>query len=139
MYSLFGSNYFRRIGFNLIELISCNRSASVYKMPKKNAKTKINNSSEENKLDIDSAKHEAIELSKDGNILINVHAKPGSKENMIQGEVSFPDQPRLDVKIAARAVEGQANTELVEYLAEVLDVRKSDFTIIRGMKCREKL
>lgn len=50
MYSLFGSNYFRRIGFNLIELISCNRSASVYKMPKKNAKTKINNSSEENKL-----------------------------------------------------------------------------------------
>ncbi|RZF39898.1 hypothetical protein LSTR_LSTR010526 [Laodelphax striatellus] len=110
---------------------------SLLKMPKKNAKSKV--SADADKPDGKSIKAEPVDSDKDGNILIHVHAKPGSKQNMIQGsETSSDDQPRLAVKIAARAVEGQANTELVEYLAEVLSVRKSDFTIVRGQKSREK-
>ncbi|XP_039294189.1 UPF0235 protein C15orf40 homolog [Nilaparvata lugens] len=109
----------------------------LYKMPKKTAKTKA--SADSDKTNVKTNKTEPVDCDKDGNILIHVHAKPGSKQNMIQGsETSSDDQPRLAVKIAARAVEGQANTELVEYLAEVLSVRKSDFTIVRGQKSREK-
>lgn len=45
----------------------------------------------------------------------------------------------LKVKIAAPAVEGKANTELVRFLAETLGVPKSRIVILKGETSRNKL
>ena len=45
----------------------------------------------------------------------------------------------VGVAISAPPVEGEANTELVKYLASVLGMRKSDVTLDRGSKSRQKV
>lgn len=45
----------------------------------------------------------------------------------------------LHVKIAAPAVDGRANAELVRFLAECLSVPRSRITILRGGMARIKL
>jgi hypothetical protein len=42
------------------------------------------------------------------------------------------------VRVAARAVEGKANAELVRFLAELFGVRRSAITIARGERSRDK-
>lgn len=42
------------------------------------------------------------------------------------------------VRLQAPAVEGRANEELVRFLAEVFDLRRSQVAIVRGAKSREK-
>jgi uncharacterized protein (TIGR00251 family) len=44
----------------------------------------------------------------------------------------------LKVKIAAPALEGRANEELVKFLAEALGVGRRDVTLLRGEKSRDK-
>lgn len=45
----------------------------------------------------------------------------------------------VGVQIAAPAREGEANEELVRYLAEVLNVRKRSVSLDKGSKSRQKL
>ena len=45
----------------------------------------------------------------------------------------------VGVQIAAPAREGEANEELVRYLAEVLNVRKRSISLDKGSKSRQKL
>ncbi|XP_071512031.1 UPF0235 protein C15orf40 homolog [Diadema antillarum] len=71
---------------------------------------------------------------KDGTISISIQAKPGAKQNNIS-EISHEG---VGVHIAAPPVEGEANTELLRYLASVLGVRKSDLSLDRGAKSRSK-
>jgi hypothetical protein len=47
-----------------------------------------------------------------------------------------PDHVRI--RLAARAVEGQANAELVAFVAELCGVRRSAVTIRRGRRSRIK-
>ena len=42
------------------------------------------------------------------------------------------------IRVAAPPAEGKANAALVDYLAEVLGVPKSQVTITRGLKARQK-
>lgn len=42
------------------------------------------------------------------------------------------------VRITSQPVEGKANKELIEYLAEVFGVKKSDIKIIKGEKSKKK-
>lgn len=53
----------------------------------------------------------------------------------------FPDisPDGVGVQIAAPAREGEANGELMRYLAEVLDVRKRSISMDRGLKSRAKV
>jgi uncharacterized protein (TIGR00251 family) len=44
----------------------------------------------------------------------------------------------LRVKLAAPAVEGKANEELCEFLADFFDVRRSDVLLRKGERGREK-
>lgn len=76
----------------------------------------------------------AISVNKSGNIELRIHAKPGAKNNNITG--ISPNA--IGVQIAAPPVDGEANTELAKYMAKVLKLRKSDVSVDRGLKSREK-
>lgn len=73
--------------------------------------------------------------NKTGNIQIKVLAKPGAKHNGIT-DISSEG---CGVQIAAPPVEGEANTELLKFMAKVLAVRKSDVSLDRGSKSRHKV
>jgi uncharacterized protein len=45
----------------------------------------------------------------------------------------------LKVKVHAPALEGRANDELLDFLAETLGLPRRDLTLLRGDKSRQKL
>ena len=59
---------------------------------------------------------------------------PGARRN----EVIDAASDRLRVRIAARAVDGKANTELQSFIAELFGVRRSAVTLLRGERSRDK-
>lgn len=67
--------------------------------------------------------------------MITVHVHPNAARSQIVG---FRDEV-LHIKVTAPPVEGRANTELVELLSDVLQVRKSNVTIERGASGRRKI
>lgn len=91
-----------------------------------------------------------VTRDKSGSVSITVHAKPGSKHSSITGRphvalnilsvtkteltlcsVILPDvsTQAVGVSIAAPPTDGEANTELVRYLAEVLELKKSQISL----------
>ncbi|KAK7788507.1 hypothetical protein R5R35_014691 [Gryllus longicercus] len=75
-----------------------------------------------------------IGTDKQGNIVLKIQAKPGAKVNGITGM----DSEGVGVQISAPPVEGEANSELVKYIASVLGLRKSDVSLDRGSRSRQK-
>ncbi|XP_026470002.1 UPF0235 protein C15orf40 homolog [Ctenocephalides felis] len=75
-----------------------------------------------------------ISLSKTGNVCIKVLAKPGAKLNCIT-DISVDG---IGVQINAPPVDGDANTELIKYLASILNLRKTDISLERGSRSRNK-
>ncbi|XP_008296340.1 UPF0235 protein C15orf40 homolog [Stegastes partitus] len=76
-----------------------------------------------------------VTRDKSGAVTITVHAKPGSKHSGITG-VSAES---VGVAIAAPPTDGEANAELIRYLAEVLDLKKSHISLDKGSRSRDKL
>ncbi|XP_059191280.1 UPF0235 protein C15orf40 homolog [Centropristis striata] len=76
-----------------------------------------------------------VSRGKSGAVTITVHAKPGSKQSGIT-EVSAE---AVAVAIAAPPTDGEANTELIRFLAEVLDLKKSHISLDKGSRSRDKL
>eukprot|EP01104_Vermistella_antarctica_P009505 TRINITY_DN2446_c0_g1_i1.p1 TRINITY_DN2446_c0_g1~~TRINITY_DN2446_c0_g1_i1.p1 ORF type:complete len:143 (+),score=19.46 TRINITY_DN2446_c0_g1_i1:328-756(+) len=76
-----------------------------------------------------------LSTTSDGHIQVKVAAKPGAKRSAITGILD----DRVGVAIAAPAVEGKANDELVSYLREVLGVRKSEISLDKGLRGRAKV
>jgi len=60
---------------------------------------------------------------------------PNAPRNEIAGWLGTA----LKVKIHAPALEGRANDELLDFLAETLGVPRRDLTLLRGEKSRQKL
>uniref|UniRef100_A0A8D3B8E0 Uncharacterized protein n=1 Tax=Scophthalmus maximus TaxID=52904 RepID=A0A8D3B8E0_SCOMX len=56
-----------------------------------------------------------------GAVTIVVHAKPGAKHS----DVTDVSSEAVGVSIAAPPTDGEANTELIRFLAQVLDLKKS--------------
>nr|XP_058947352.1 UPF0235 protein C15orf40 homolog [Pocillopora verrucosa] len=77
----------------------------------------------------------AISLTKDGQISVRVLAKPGAK----QSNITDISSDGVGVQIAAPARDGEANEELVRYLAEVLNVRTRTISLDKGSKSRNKV
>lgn len=93
-----------------------------------NDKTKKSNESSENE------NASPITSDKSGNICIKILAKPGAKENRV-----IDIHPEgVGIQIAAPPLDGEANTELVKYLASSLGVRKSDVSLEKGSRSRQK-
>uniref|UniRef100_A0A3Q3X033 Uncharacterized protein n=1 Tax=Mola mola TaxID=94237 RepID=A0A3Q3X033_MOLML len=76
-----------------------------------------------------------VTRDKNGTVTIAVHAKPGSKHSGIT-EVSAE---AVGVAIAAPPTDGEANAELIRYLAEVLELKKSHISLDKGSRSRDKL
>jgi uncharacterized protein (TIGR00251 family) len=68
-------------------------------------------------------------------ITVAVRVHPGASR---EGVALLADGS-LDVRLRARAVEGQANARLVAVLAEQLGVRKRDVVVVSGVRSRQKL
>lgn len=67
-------------------------------------------------------------------MIIDVKVIPRSKKTNVKQE---PD--RLKVYLTAPAIEGKANSLLIEVLADFFKVKKSAVSIIKGNKSREKV
>lgn len=75
-----------------------------------------------------------IASDKSGNLKIKIAAKPGAKENSITGIT----EEGVGVRINARPVEGEANSELVKFISSLLGVKKSSVSLDKGNKSRQK-
>lgn len=67
--------------------------------------------------------------------LLRVKVKPNSKQQNIAEE---PDGS-LTVRLKSPPVDGKANAELIELLADKFDLRKSDIVIKSGLSSRNKV
>ncbi|XP_069580583.1 UPF0235 protein C15orf40 homolog [Brachyistius frenatus] len=72
---------------------------------------------------------------KSGAVTIAVHVKPGSKHNSITGVSA----EAVGVAVAAPPADGEANAELVRFLAEVLELKRSHVSLDKGSRSRDKL
>ncbi len=65
-----------------------------------------------------------------------VRVTPRASRNKI---VEILDDGTVKIHIAAPPVDGEANSRLIEYLAEVLNIPKSRIEIVAGVSGRDKL
>lgn len=76
-----------------------------------------------------------VSMLKDGGFAIAIHAKPGARQNAVTDLSS----EAVGVAIAAPPTDGEANAELLRYLCKVLALKKSEVTLDKGSKSREKV
>jgi len=69
-------------------------------------------------------------------IIIEVKVEPRSSRKQITGVM---DNEVLKVKLTAPPVDGSANEQLIELIAEVTGVKKSCIKIVRGLSSKRKL
>jgi uncharacterized protein (TIGR00251 family) len=67
-------------------------------------------------------------------VILAIHATPRASKAGIQGLHGHA----LKVRLRAPPVDGKANTALIEYLAEVLDVPQRNISILSGETARHK-
>ena len=80
---------------------------------------------------------------KNGCILILVKVKPGSKRTVINGTVEvktiYPVKKALSVSISSQPEDNKANKELIEFMADNLNLPRNSISIIHGLKNRLKV
>lgn len=67
-------------------------------------------------------------------LVLELHVQPGAARTGIAGLHGA----RLKIRLAARAVDGAANDQLVEFLARALGTARRDVTIEAGVSSRTK-
>ena len=67
-------------------------------------------------------------------MILELHVQPGARRSEFAGEHGG----RIKLRLAAPAVEGQANEALIEFLAAHYGVPKRNVRIAAGMKSRRK-
>jgi uncharacterized protein len=72
--------------------------------------------------------------TRENGIVLELFVQPGSKVTRIEGL----HENRLKIKIAAKAVDGAANTNLCAFISALLKISKSSVTLIAGEKSRQK-
>ncbi len=75
----------------------------------------------------------ALRAHPDGTV-VSVHANPGAGRSQVAGLHG----DAVKVKLAAPAVDGKANAELVRFLAELTGVRSGDVELVSGAHSRTK-
>ncbi|QDK44031.1 YggU family protein [Bdellovibrio sp. ZAP7] len=69
-----------------------------------------------------------------GGVRLHLFIQPKSSKNQIVG----PHNGMLKIKISAPPVDGEANAELIEYLAKFFKVPKRNITLVKGDTGRQK-
>ncbi|XP_042144866.1 UPF0235 protein C15orf40 homolog [Ixodes scapularis] len=102
------------------------------KMPKaKKDKGKV----EDSKPKASAQQNDPVYTTSSGTVAIRVHAKPGASESRI----TDIGTDGVGVQIAAPPMDGEANAELVRFLAKVLNLRKSDVSLEKGSRSKDKV
>jgi uncharacterized protein (TIGR00251 family) len=65
---------------------------------------------------------------------MGIRAKPTGKRNRIVSTSG----PALEVELAAKPQNGEANAELIDYISDILRLKKRDLQLISGDKSRDK-
>ncbi len=73
-----------------------------------------------------------------GDLLLALHVQPGAQRSGVAGVHGEGGEQRLKLRLAAPAVDGKANAELVRFLAEAFGVAQRDVTLLRGATSRRK-
>ncbi len=71
-------------------------------------------------------------------IEFSVHLVPGAKTEKIIGVIETERGKAIKIAIHAKPTENKANLALIRFLAEVLNISKSQISIKRGHKSKEK-
>ena len=72
---------------------------------------------------------------KDERLTLTLHVQPGAKRTGVIGLHG----DALKIRVAAAAVEGQANTRLLEFLRQVFEVPASRIALRQGEHARRKV
>ena len=67
-------------------------------------------------------------------MILDLHVQPGASRTEFAGKHG----ERLKVRLQARALEGQANEALIEFLAAHFRVPRRNVRILSGLKSRQK-
>lgn len=71
---------------------------------------------------------------------LSVRVQPGARSDALLGWTRDGRGGEvLKIRLRAPAVEGKANAALIEFLAQSLGLRRSQFALLRGEKAREKI
>uniref|UniRef100_A0AAQ4PFP2 Uncharacterized protein n=1 Tax=Gasterosteus aculeatus aculeatus TaxID=481459 RepID=A0AAQ4PFP2_GASAC len=76
-----------------------------------------------------------VSRDKRGAVTIAVRVKPASKHS----GVTDVSAEAVGVAVSAPPTDGEANTELIRFLAEVLDLKKSHVSLNKGSRSRDKV
>lgn len=68
------------------------------------------------------------------NLILKVHIQPRSSQTAIKGVLG----DRLKIKITSPPVDGQANADIIKFLAKIFAVAKSQVIIQSGFNSRKK-
>ncbi|KAG9283988.1 hypothetical protein G9A89_005495 [Geosiphon pyriformis] len=88
----------------------------------------------EKSTDTDSKTKSPFSQLSERSIKISLLVKPGAKESRVTDIAN----EYVGLQIAAPPKDGEANKEVISFLAQILELRKSDVQIISGLKSREK-
>ncbi len=69
-------------------------------------------------------------------VALTIRVTPRARKNSLAGIL---EDGTLRVRVAAPPVEGKANAALIEYLAEILGVRKSRIEVVAGTRGLDKI
>jgi len=74
-----------------------------------------------------------------GGVTLAVRAQPGAKRTAIVGVYGEGVAAQLKIAVQAPPVEGRANLALIEFLAELFGITKSQVEIVSGELSRSKV
>ena len=104
------------------------------KKNKNESKGSKSNEQQNNKdIKIDSDLPKSI-IKKEDKIILNVHAKPGSKK---EGICEIDDE-YIEIAVHAQAQNNKANFAIIEYLSDILHVSKGNIQFESGATNRDK-
>lgn len=79
------------------------------------------------------------QFNKKGEIYLRIKARPGAPLSKVKEVLNDPDGEIIKLDVAAPAVKGKANLELIKFLADEFRVNKNNIKIISGAGERMKL
>jgi len=72
---------------------------------------------------------------KDDDFYLGVYIQPGASKNAIVGIYN----DKLKIQLTARPKEGQANQQLIKFIAKYFEIPKSHVNLVKGERSRNKL